>query len=123
MVALAVFASIKLGLEFGCGIVVGFFGLLRANEIIGVIGIDVITRSEHCKATTIRLGKTKNNREECVQFGCNSAAERALLFALQKNGHVPGKKLFGFKKYSELYSSSKTAAVIANIRIVYRYCT
>ena len=27
MVALAVFASVKLGLEFGCGIVVGFFGV------------------------------------------------------------------------------------------------
>ena len=66
MIALAVFASMKLGLEFGCGIVVGFFGLLRANEIIGVIGMDVITRNEYCKATTIRLGKTKNNREECV---------------------------------------------------------
>ena len=50
---------------------VGFFGLLRANEIIGVIGMDVITRNEYCKATTIRLGKTKNNREECVQFGSN----------------------------------------------------
>ena len=56
MVPLAVFAATKLRLEFGCGIVVAFFGLLRPNEIIGVIGIDVIVRSEHCKATTIRLG-------------------------------------------------------------------
>ena len=103
MIALTVFASVKLGAEFGCGIVVGFFGLLRASEIIGVVGMDTITRNAHCKATTIRLGKTKNNRKECVQFGENSIAERALLFALQKNGHIPGKKFFGFRKYSELY--------------------
>ena len=103
MIALAVVASVKLGAEFGCGIVVAFFGLLRANEVIKVVGMDVIKRSAHCKATTIRLGKTKNNREESIQFGENSVAERALLYALAKNGHVPGRKLFGFRKYSELY--------------------
>ena len=68
MIALAVFGSVKLGAEFGCAIVVGFFGLLRANEIINVVGMDVIKRSAFCKATTIRLGKPKNNREECIQF-------------------------------------------------------
>ena len=25
------------------------------------------------------------------------------MFALAKNGHIPGQKLFGFRKYSELY--------------------
>ena len=119
MIALAVFASVKLGYEFGCGIVVGFFGLLRANEIINVVGMDVIKRSAYCKATTIRLGKTKNNREESVQFGENSVAERALLYALQKNGHIPGKKLFGFRKYSELYKldAEFNAAFKVNVHV------
>ena len=61
-------------------------------------------RNECCRVSTIRLGKTKNNREECVQFGKNLLAERALRFALQLNGHLLGKPLFGFKKYSEIYS-------------------
>ena len=119
MIALAVFVSIRLGLEYACGIVVGFFGLLRANEILGVTGQDVILRNVYCQTTTIRLGKTKNNREECVQFGRNSVAERALLFALQLNGHIPGKKLFGFKKYSELYKivAEFNAAFGVNIHI------
>ena len=119
MIALAVFASVKLGAEFGCGIVVAFFGLLRANEVIKVVGMDVIKRSAHCKATTIRLGKTKNNREESIQFGENSVAERALLFALAKNGHVPGRKLFGFRKYSELYKlvAEFNAAFRVNVHI------
>ena len=45
--------------------------------------------------------------------------ERALLFALQKNGHVPGKKLFGFKKYSELYKlvAEFNAAFSVNVHI------
>ena len=119
MIALAVFASVKLGAEFGCAIIVGFFGLLRANEIINVVGMDVIKRSAYCKATTIRLGKTKNNREESIQFGENSIAERALLFALAKNGHIPGKKLFGFRKYSELYKlvAEFNAAFQVNVHI------
>ena len=41
MIALAVFASVKLGAEFGCAIIVGFFGLLRANEIINVVCMSV----------------------------------------------------------------------------------
>ena len=117
MVALAVFAAVKLGAEYGCAIVVGFFGLLRANEIINVVGMDVIKRSAYCKATTIRLGKTKNNREESVQFGENSVAERALLFALAKNGHIPGRKLFGFRKYSELYKLVQEFNAAFNVNV------
>ena len=64
----------------------------------------MILRNQFARTSTIRLGKTKNNREECVQFGKNVVAQRALRFALQLSGHVPGKPLFGFKKYAEIYA-------------------
>ena len=104
LVALTCFVGIKLGWAQACGMIVGYFGLLRSAELFRITGQDVILRSQHNQTSTIRLGKTKNNREECVQFGKNSIAERALRFALQLNGHVIGKKLFGFKRYSEIYN-------------------
>ena len=102
-VALTCFVGLKLGWAQACGMIVGYFGLLRSSEILRITGQDVILRTRYNKVSTIRLGKTKNNREECVQFVANSLAERALIFAIQLNGHVVGKKLFGFKNYAEIY--------------------
>ena len=103
LVALTCFVGVKLGWAQACGMIVGFLGLLRSSELIRVTGQDVILRNEYNQTSTIRLGKTKNNQEECVQFGKNSMAARALRYALQINGHIIGKRLFGFKKYSEIY--------------------
>ena len=117
LVALACFVGIKLGWAQACGIIVGYFGLLRSAEILRITGQDVILRSQHNQTSTIRLGKTKNNREESVQFGKNSIAERALIFALQLNGHVIGKKLFGFKNYQQIYNIVKEFNYHFNVNI------
>ena len=117
LIALTCFVGVKLGWAQACGMIVGFFGLLRSSEILRVTGQDVILRNRYNQTSTIRLGKTKNNREESVQFGKNSIAERALIFALQLNGHVIGKKLFGFRKYSEIYNIVKEFNLHFNVNI------
>ena len=78
--------------------------MLRSAELIKIMGSDVILRNRFARASTIRLGKTKLNREDCVQFGRNSVAERALRYALQLAGYIPAKPLFGFTKYSQIYA-------------------
>ena len=117
LIALTCFVGVKLGWAQACGMIVGFFGLLRSSDILRITGQDVILRNRYNQTSTIRLGKTKNNREESVQFGKNSIAERALIYALQLNGHIIGKKLFGFRKYSEIYNIVKEFNLHFNVNI------
>ena len=78
--------------------------MLSSAELIKNREGDVILRNRFTRTTTIRLGRTKLNREECLQLGGNSVAERALRFALQVAGYLPAKPLFGFTKYAEIYA-------------------
>ena len=59
LVALTCFVGIKLGWAQACGMIVGYFGLLRSSEILRITGQDVILRTRYNKVSTIRLGKTK----------------------------------------------------------------
>lgn len=102
MISLSYFARQTLGLPQAVGVIVGFSCLLRTAELIRVRVLDIIFRGGHVARTTIRLGLTKNNREQVVQLEPNSLAERALRFLL---GTSPDKytPVFGFRDYRDLY--------------------
>ena len=104
VIALAVYARATLGLPQAVGVVVGFFGLLRANELVKVKAVDVILRGVGaCLMTTIRLLNTKSGREQSVQFAANSVPELMLKFLLGRPTTTRYQPLFGFRSYSDLY--------------------
>ena len=115
VIALAVYARATLGLPQAVGVVVGFFGLLRANELVKVKAVDVVLRGVGaCKMTTIRLLNTKSGREQSVQFAANSVPELMLICLLRMPTTTRYQPLFGFRSYSELYK------LFTNFRLHFR---
>ena len=102
LIALSAFCSWTYGFAQAVGVVIGFFGLLRAQEISKIRKIDVMIRGGDIKLTTIRLGQTKNGREQVVQFAPNCLAE-LMLVKLCKHTTNPYAPLFGFRKYTDVY--------------------
>ena len=110
LVCLVMWTWTKYGLARAVGLIVGFFGLLRSAEIHKIRRSDVMFRGDgrsHVKVTTIRLGTTKNGREQVLQLAPNSLAERALRLLCESLGPHQTGPLFGFAKYSELYQLFK----------------
>ena len=118
VISLAIYALGTLGPEQAVGVIVGFFGLLRSAEIIQIRGVDVLLRCASVFMTTIRLSKTKSNREQVVQFTPNSLPERALAFLLGRP-HNHYTALFGFRNYSQLYQLVLNWRTFYEVRILF----
>ena len=103
LIALVVYTRAVFGLSQAVGLLVGFFGMLRAQEIIRIRSVDVMLRGGHVQLTTIRLLITKSRREQIIQFAPNSVPERALAFLLRHNPHGIYGQLFGFRRYTDLH--------------------
>ena len=82
---------------------VAFYGLLRAAELLKIRVSDVVIRNEHIRFTTIKLQVTKSNREQYAVLPPNSYAERALVRLLQKRPNQ-FRPLFGWRSYRDLYN-------------------
>ena len=106
VIALSFFARQHYGIQCAVGVLVAFFGLLRSQELIRVRPIDVMMRQSFNSKTAIRLGVTKNNREQICFIGKNTIAERGLRFLmhyLYKNRMFTN-RLFGFSSYQDLWA-------------------
>ena len=103
LVAFAYFVRMTFGMPQMTGILCAFDGLMRSIELLKVRAIDVILRNNTTvRQTSIRLGTTKNNREQVVFLPPNSLAERAL-FRLLRATHSRYGPLFEIGSYRELY--------------------
>ena len=79
-----------------------FDAKLRTCEAIKVRGSDVIFRNQRIKNTTIRLGRTKNGREQAAVLDPDCLAEKMLrvLVRHSRDRHAP---LFNFGSYARVH--------------------
>ena len=103
MCTLAWFVKVNYGMPQAVGIIVCFGALLRSAELVKVRVCDVIFREKHIVRTYIRLGSTKNNREQVAVLEPNSMAERALRYLLSWPGVQPFAPCFEIPNYQTLY--------------------
>ena len=84
------------------GVQVMFDAKLRTCEALKVRAIDVIFASSTVRSTTIRLGKTKNGREQAAVLdnGCLGEKMLRILVRCSRNRHEP---LFHFGSYARVH--------------------
>ena len=106
MLAIAFFLWAFLGVAEAIGVVVMFETMLRTCEALKIRAVDVIFRGMGVHRTIIRLGKSKNGREQYVELEPDSLGERMLRFLVR---HSPDRQapLFEFRSYARLYAALK----------------
>ena len=84
------------------GVQTMFEGKLRTCEVLRVRACDIIFSSDYVQQTTIRLGKTKNGREQACVLEKGSLAERMLRVLVRccRDRNAP---LFCFGSYARLH--------------------
>ena len=88
--ALAHFLWSKLSYAQATGVITMFEGKLRTCEALKVKAADVIFASERVKQTTIRLGKTKNGREQAYVMEKDSLADTMLRILVRCSRNCQG---------------------------------
>ena len=106
MLAIAFFFWSFLGVAEAVGVVVMFETMLRTCEALKIRAVDVIFRGNGVFRTIIRLGKSKNGREQYVELEPDSLGERMLRFLVR---HSPDRQapLFEFRSYARVYAAIK----------------
>ena len=107
----------RYGLGPAVGVLVAFGGLLRTKEILCVKKCDIIWRGDHVVQTTIRLGITKNNREQVCMLEPNSIAEPALKFWCNSDQCPEFTPIFNIDSYSILHRYVREFKEIFNINL------
>ena len=84
------------------GVQVMFDGKLRTCEALKIRACDVIFASSSVKNTTIRLGKTKNGREQAAVLdnGCLGEKMLRILVRCSRDRNAP---LFNFQSYARVH--------------------
>ena len=101
--AFASYVRRTVGMPQAVGILVAFGTLLRTAELVKIRRSDIIWRSQYVVRTTIRLGETKNNREQVAVLEPNSIAERALKFLFKSGTCHPFGPIFDIPNYQTFY--------------------
>ena len=86
----------------GTGVQTMFDAKLRTCEALKVRGSDIIFRTNRIKNTTIRLGRTKNGREQAAILDPDCLAEKMLrvLVRASRDRRAP---LFNFRSYARVH--------------------
>ena len=103
LTTLAWFVSRHAGLAPAVGVILAFGALLRTKELLAIRRTDIIWRGGHVVRTHIRLGYTKNNREQVASLEPNSLAERALRYLYDWPDCQPFAPMFEILSYEKLY--------------------